>query len=434
LNLNVCIPEKLGTTTPCIKPWDADNNKNIQATDLPHGSSAAQNDYDKGKMDGFVSSLSPKTYNYTMAYYTSKTIPDYWDYASYYTLNDYFFASALSMSLPNHLYAVAASDGCPGPDCRTNFNGPTSYNLTFPQIAEYLTPLGLTWGYYQYGWNDKADCPPTASTYTPSYVASHLAQGDSYWTGLTDFTQVQMTKIECSSLLNYKDLMNSISAGTLPNVAWVIPESSESDHPGQSLLSSGQEYIASVVNAISKSSEWSSTVIYITNDEWGGYYDGVAPLQIDTQGVGFRVPLIAISPYSIQGAIVHGPTYTISSGTMAGKQTAQEDFSAFLSTIEYNWNLPSLEKGVPLTERDKDQPNLFYMLNFKQAPLKPLILPSNELATYPYTTCVSQKLCSDGPQNPSQPSPVSLFVPQPYTWTESVAQALNYSGTGDADD
>lgn len=441
LNLNVCMPT--GTNAPCVKPWDADNNKNVQKQDIPHTSSAAQHDYDNGKMNGFVSELSSNIDNFSMAYYTNYTIPYYWDYAQYYALDDYFFASAMSMSLPNHLYAVAASDGCATTNC-AQFNGPTEYNLTFPQIAEYLTPLGITWGYYQWGWKDSADCPPSASSYTTSYVNSHLVEGDSYWTGLTDFTQVQTTKTECSSLNNYYDLMNRIHNNTLPDVSWVIPASNESDHPGQSVLMSGQEYISSIVNAIEESPAWNSTVIYITNDEWGGYYDGMAPLQVDSQGVGFRVPLIAISPYSRQGKIVHAANYTISSGVLAGVSTAQEDFSAFLSTIEYNWNLTKynsqyvdkyhLSQGLPLNERDKDQPNLFFMLNFKQAPLKPLLMSQTGNVVYPFTACISKGACSLGSANPLQSGPLQLFKPSDYNWNETVQQALNYSGTGDADD
>jgi phospholipase C len=425
LNLNVCLPS--GSSKPCVKPWNADGNSIVQEHDLPHGYTAAAHDFDGGKMDGFASAAKN---NYPMSYYTGKTLPTYWNYAQKYAFDDYFFSSAISMSLPNHLYAVAAWDGCNTTSCH-NFNGPTSYNLTFPQIAEYLTPLGITWGYYQYGWKDSADC---TGPYTSQFVNSHLAQGDSYWTGLTDFTQVQETAVECSSLGNYNDLMTSIQKGTLPNVAWVVPESSVSDHPAQSTLAAGQSYVASIVNAIGNNKAlWASTVIFITEDDWGGYYDGVKPLQIDSQGEGFREPLIAISPYAIPGAILHSGTYTISSGSLKGTQTDQEDFSAFLSTIEYNWNLPHYFPGkVPLTERDKDQPNLFFMLNFNQKPLQPLIQPVYSSSIYPYQTCINQGVCSLGASN--QTGPVQLFSPPPYTWTETYQQALNMSGNGDGDD
>jgi phospholipase C len=450
-----CLPQK-NKKLPCVKSWDADSmSSTVQAQDLPHNSPAYLHDYDGGKSNGFVSELPAKYDNYTMAYYTNSTIPDYWDYAEYYTLDNYFFASALSLSLPNHLYAVAASDGCKSTNCVQFKGGPitgTPYNLTFPQIAEYLTPLGITWGYYQWGWNDSANCPPTATTYTPQYVASHLKEGDSYWTGLTEFTQVQMSwnqsspfHAECSSLNNYDDLMNRIENNTLPDVSWVIPASNMSDHPGQSALIYGQEYVASVVNAIEQSPAWNSTVIYLTDDESGGYYDGMTPLQVDSQGDGYRVPLIAISPYSRQGDILHLPkNYTITSGPYKGTSTAQEDFSAFISTIEYNWNLTSYNKQfvnkyhlpqkLPLTARDKDQPNLFFMLNFSQPRLRPLILPMSGSAVYPYTSCIKLDICSLGSADPLVSAPLHLYVVQPYNWTESVQEALNLSGTGDADD
>ncbi len=335
------------------------------------------------------------------------------------------------MSLPNHLYAVAASDGCTSLDCRDNI-GPTFYNLTFPQIAEYLTPLGISWGYYQYNWNDAINCQ---GPWTPQFVNSHFHDGDSYWTGLADFTQVNNGKnqIECNSLGNSNDLSNAIANNRLPDVSWVIPEPQGSDHPGQSTLASGQSYISSIINAIEKSSDWTHTVIFLTWDEWGGYYDGIRPFQVDSQGQGIRVALLAISPYSIKGAIVHGPSYKISSGQMRGKTTDQEDFSAFLSTIEYNWDLPQHEHGVPLSERDKDQPNLFYMLNFKQQPQEPMYFSTSGNVVYPISACLASSSCNYEPLAPAsqQYTPVTFYAPPSYAFNESIQQALNYSGTGD---
>lgn len=434
LNLEACLPAKRG---PCVTPWDADNNSNVQATDIPHTSAAGQHDYDGGKMDGFVTELATSIQNYTMAYYTNKTIPTYWDYAEEYTLNDVFMASALSMSLPNHLYAVAASDGCTSLVCPQN-TGPTNYNLTFPQIAEYLTPLGITWGYYQYNWNDTIDCQ---GPYTAKFVNSHFPDGDSYWTGLADFTQVTTTPVECTSLGNFNDLQNAIADNDLPNVSWVIPEPQGSDHPGQSTLADGQAYIASIINSIEESPAWLHTVIFLTWDEWGGYYDGIVPFQVDTQGQGFRVPLLAISPYSIQDTVLHGPTYKVSSGSMKGNETDQEDFSAFISTIEYNWDLKAHNsfykkdglQTLPLNERDKDQPNLFYMLNFSQTPLEPFILSTSGNVLYPISACLAADSCNYAPiaLPYGGPSVVNFFKPSNSSFTESLEEALNYSGTGD---
>ena len=83
----------------------------------------------------------------------------------------------------------------------------------------------------------------------------------------------------------------------LPGVAWVVPDGVNSDHPGYS-SDTGPSWIAQVVNAIGQSKEWSSTAIVIVWDDWGGFYDPVAPPQLDYAGLGFRVPALIISPYA----------------------------------------------------------------------------------------------------------------------------------------
>ncbi len=403
-NLSVCMPNPGGA---CIKPWDADSKQGtIQGTDIPHTRGAALKAYDGGKMDGFVKDMPSGEKNYGMAYYTGKVIPYYWDYASYFTFNYNFFSSSMSYSLPNHLFAVAAQAGPYASSCLTVCE--TEYNLTFPQIGESLTNAGIPWGYYQQNWNDAIDCPTTP--YTRAFINAHGHTGgfDGLWSGLTDFTQVQMQATECKSLQNLTDLKNAINNGNLPAVSWVEPAPAVSDHPGQSTWIAGQKYVSSLINLIEHSSEWSSTVIYLTWDDWGGYYDGVIPNQLDSAGDGFRVPLITISPYST-GGMTRGP--------------GQEDFSAFLSTIEYNWGLSSL------TSRDGSESNLFYMLNFNQTPLKPLVLGSSGV-TYPLSSCPASA-CTYSAVN----IPANATVYNSNTViNESVSMALNYSGNDDPGD
>jgi len=251
-------------------------------------------------------------------------------------------SSSLSNSLPNHVFAVAAQAGTLG-TCTRNCN--PLYDLAFPQIGQTLTSAGISWAYYQYNWPDSLDCtgPYTSSTAFPSSTLL-----DTKWTGLADFTQVQTTPIECSSLLNYNDLQTAIQTNSLPNVTWVIPSPSVSEHPAQGTWTDGQLYVSSIINSIEASPAWLSTAIFLMWDDWGGFYDHIVPTQIDPAGEGFRVPLIAISPYSISGGIVQGPSYTAN-----GKHTTQEDFSSLLSTIESSWNLPSLG------QRDSYEPPLW---------------------------------------------------------------------------
>jgi phospholipase C len=87
-------------------------------------------------------------------------------------------------------------------------------------------------------------------------------------------------------------------------VSWVIPTSAASDHPAQS-DGSGPSWVASIVNAIGNSAYWSNTAIIITWDDWGGWYDHVAPKIANSYEYGFRVPLIVISPYARPTYVSH---------------------------------------------------------------------------------------------------------------------------------
>ena len=359
----VCNPISLSNPKNCISPWNADSESaSVQASDMGHSWSSSHLAYDSGKMDAFVSSQAKRhssIENYPMAYYTGATLPNYWDLASYFSLNANFFSSELSYSYPNHLYLVAASSGgCQ--QCNP------SNDLTFPQIATEMTQYGVSWNYFAGNWKDSNDCKPISSG------------GVGYLNVLPDFPAVQLNSANCQNIKNLNDLYADINGGNLPDVSWVTPLMSNSDHPGHGVqLPTGQEYISGIIDGIeSQPSLWSSTVIFVSWDDYGGYYDHVLPTTADAYGYGFRVPLIVISPYAVQGKIFYGPSNGV-----------EEDFSAFLSTIEAQWTLS------PLTQRDATDASLLYMLNFNQSPLPPLYLPANQLGVYPLSSCPT-RLCN----------------------------------------
>jgi phospholipase C len=312
----ICNPYQLSNPSNCVSPWNGDSMAaTIQQQDMGHSWAMSHTALDGGKLDAFVSAQYAKhgtNAKYAMSYYTGATLPDYWDFASYFSLNANFYSGELSYSFPNHLYMVAASSGgCQ--QCKP------SNNLAFPQIASELTQNGVSWRYYAGSWKDAKDCSPISSG------------GTGYLNVLPDFPAIQLNSSNCTNIKNLNDLYSDINAGFLPSVAWVTPMGVNSDHPGPTAtLPTGQEYIAKIIDGIeSHSSLWASTAIFVTWDDYGGYSDHVLPPTVDAYGYGFRVPLIVISPYARQGTISYGPTYG-----------QQEDFSAFLSTIEANWNLP----------------------------------------------------------------------------------------------
>ena len=94
-------------------------------------------------------------------------------------------------------------------------------------------------------------------------------------------------------------------AGKLPAVSWITPAGAVSEHP-PGPISKGQAYVTALINTIMKSPDWSSTAIFLTWDDWGGFYDHVQPPTVDTQGYGLRVPGIGHQP--VRQAGLHRPS------------------------------------------------------------------------------------------------------------------------------
>ena len=90
----------------------------------------------------------------------------------------------------------------------------------------------------------------------------------------------------------------------LPAVSWVVPNSAVSEHPPSS-IAAGQAYVTGLVNAVMRGPQWKSTAIFVTWDDWGGFYDHVRPPSVDPNGYGLRVPGLLISPYARRGVVDH---------------------------------------------------------------------------------------------------------------------------------
>jgi phospholipase C len=123
--------------------------------------------------------------------------------------------------------------------------------------------------------------------------------------------------------------------GDLPAISWVVPSAVNSDHPfpHHATVSDvgvaaqyGPDWVASVVNAVGQGPLWNSTAIFIVWDDWGGWYDHVAPPALDRMGLAFRVPLIVVSPFARRGYVSH----------------VRHEFGSLLKFTELAFGLPSL--------------------------------------------------------------------------------------------
>jgi phospholipase C len=176
----------------------------------------------------------------------------------------------------------------------------------YTTLGDELDKSGLTWRSYT-----SAVDSPDGGGFNAYSAVSHIYYGQ-------DFTNDVISP--------QSQFLTDVGNGFLANVTWITPTNSESDHPGQK-AKGGPAWVASIVNAVGQSKFWDSTVIFVIWDDWGGFYDPVTPPQVDYDGLGFRVPLIAISPYAKQGYVSH----------------TQYESSSVLRYIEDNFGLAPME-------------------------------------------------------------------------------------------
>jgi phospholipase C len=164
-----------------------------------------------------------------------------------------------------------------------------------------------------------------------------------------------------------KNLFKLAKRGTLPSVSWVVPSQRVSEHP-PGLITAGQTFVTSIVDAIMRSKDWRSTAIFLAWDDWGGFYDHVVPPKVDVNGYGLRVPGLVISPYARRGYIDH---QTLSFDAYA--KFIEDDFlsSSRLdpATDGRPDPRPTVRENVPILG------NLASDFDFHQKPRPPLLLP-----------------------------------------------------------
>jgi phospholipase C len=320
----VCVPDPVNKT--CVKPFHNPADRNFGG---PHGADASVADINGGKMDGFVQSAeggakcssteptcSPCKEQQAgacidvMGYHDAREIPNYWEYAQNYVLQDNMFAAGAAWSVPEHLFMVSGwSANCPGSnplECvetlHTARPGGTKH-YPWTDITYLLAKAGVSWRYFIFEgtepdcqWDESITCAPDL-------------QGPStpgIWNPLRSFDDVkqagQLGNIQ--SLSNYYTDVQQPKTCGLPNVSWVIPNGNVSEHP-VSKVSKGQTYVTSVINAVMRSPCWNSTAVFLSWDEWGGFYDHVAPPTVSNTGYGIRVPGLVISPFAKAGVIDH---------------------------------------------------------------------------------------------------------------------------------
>ena len=290
-----------------LLPFHADtttsNAQQIPSTS--HSWGPLHDSWDGGKMDGFVTAhlaSDGSAGQYTMAYFKREDIPFQWALADAFTICDGYHASLLGPTWPNRLYLMTGTvdpAGAGGGPAYSNYIPSSGFSWkTYPEM---LTDAGVSWKLYQ--------------------------ENDNYGTNVLEYFDQYQAAAPSSPL--YQNAMRFYQAGQfeydayhdrLPTVSWILPTSYQSEHPDY-MPAAGADFVASKINAIAANPDvWAKTLFVLIYDENDGLFDHVNPptapagtageyITVDNVsspiGLGFRVPCILVSPWTVGGYVCH---------------------------------------------------------------------------------------------------------------------------------
>jgi phospholipase C len=308
-----------------LLPFHLDtSNTNAACThDITHDWVPQHQSWNNGAMNGFVTSRLPINLNdavLAMSYYTRADLPYYYAVADAFTICDNYFCSVMGATDPNRLYTMAVSidpDGMNGgPLLQTLIiNRPAFYGrLTYTTMPEQLQARGISWKVYS-----SADANILNGIFSNNVL--------SYFKNFQDPASVLYRNAFGSHFP--VDFLADASSGNLPQVSWVIPPVFTSDHPPSPSLF-GETVLSTIITALTaNSAQWAKTMLFATYDENGGFFDHVPPVTappgtpgeyitapavpdptaignpaiLGPIGLGFRVPMLIISPFSRGGFV-----------------------------------------------------------------------------------------------------------------------------------
>ena len=333
-----------------------------QPRDLCHSHDCALMDYAGHWLD--VAGASTNGDNLAFAQYGEADIPNYWQYARTYTLGDRFFANMLGPSFPGHTFVLAAQAGwalgnpplqvshpywgCDQPaDVTVPVQDQTTCQTTqvfpcfkIPSVPDVL-PLGVDWRFY----------------------GSNLIVLSEIWSMFDAIDSVR-NGVGWNHVINATQFDIDVDHNALPQVSWLVDQDFADEHPGYSRVCDGENWTVGHLNHLMNSPLWKDTAIIFTMDDFGGWYDHVTPPRqygcdpAAPYGLGFRVPLIVISPYARPGFIFH-------------EQAEQASIPRFIERV---FGATKTLTDLDPAAQDGQANDLFGAFDFTQAPLPPLPL------------------------------------------------------------
>lgn len=309
-------------------------------TDIDHSHHGFEIEYNHGRMDGFdkirygQAGTGPPAEAYPYRFVERSESKAYWDFAKRFTLGDHMFVTDTASSFLSHQQIIAGTVrlnahesltdqpseqpwGCDAPPgtvtavIKTDrtveeFGGPFPCLTQYGTMADILDAANLPWKYYVHEVN-----------------GAELS--GQVWNAFDAIRKVRYGPQWKTNFGVPSTFFTDVSSGSLGAVSWVIPSLADSDHPASG-CNHGPRWVTSVVNAIGESKYWDSTAVIVLWDDWGGWYDNVKPPQINYTSLGFRVPMLVISPF----AKPHFVSHTL------------YDFGSVLKFVEQNFGTGTL--------------------------------------------------------------------------------------------
>ncbi len=331
----------------------------VMEPDLGHSFFDGVKAINGGRMDGFDLVRNGKTLN-GYSSFTREGIPNYWAYAAFFVLSDHTFSSMYGPTFPEHLYTVGAQAGrVTGNKLETNVPGGycddpgetvyrfirlTNDERKIVMAAEEQVDLATVGSY----WERVRACfnfevlPDQLNERGISW--RYYADDGSWMNALLAIKHIRYSKYWGKNVQPEENLLADITNERLKSVSWVVPGPGFNEHPGGPSVCMGENWTVQHINAIMQSKYWKNTAIFLTWDDFGGFYDHVAPPHYDEMGLGPRVPMLIISPWTKEGFIDH-TTY---------------EFSSVLRFIETIFGLSCM------TDRDCNSSTMFNAFDFEQ--------------------------------------------------------------------
>jgi phospholipase C len=313
--------DSTGAAQPLLRPWSDLAFPGMNFWDNAHAdwNGGKMNAFDRGQSGGLVATFAGMVFHGPfVSYAPANGRPGgaagyYWELARRGVLCDDYFTSVMGPSSPNHVFLYAATSGGLVSNIESKLthsvkvlapNGqivphPPHFNANeIPTtLLNELEKKGRSWTILQ-------EAPSSNQGAVPQWLSSFIdadesVKGIDVAASLPSFATSYIEKPELDENLD------AILAAGVGDVTWIKPSSFTSDHPGFSGVATGAEWTRQIVNAIGRSRYWSRCAIFITWDDYGGFYDHVPPPQVDAFGLGFRVPCIVVSPYAKRGLVDH---------------------------------------------------------------------------------------------------------------------------------